>query len=215
MKTKFFQLLVALCFVAAGSAHAQNFEGKLVFEIEYKNLSPELKSMEAMMPKELVYLVKGDKGRMEASTQMGSTIVLFDQKTKKSTVLMDMMGQKIAMSSTEEERKEQQPQYKVTLQPGAKTIAGYACKKATVKVEGEEMEIWYTESIPGFIMEEQFSGLKGFPLEYTMNQNGVTATMRAKEIKKQAVADNSFIIPEGYKEMNAESMMRMMMGGDN
>jgi GLPGLI family protein len=215
MKAKFFLSFAIGLFLISGISQAQNFEGKMVFEIVYKDLSPELKAMEAMMPKELVFLVKGEKSRMDAATQMGSTTVIFDNKSGKSTMLMDMMGQKIAMTSSAEEREKQAQKQKVTLQPGTKTIAGYSCKKAIAKVGNEEMEIWYTDAIPGFMMEEQFEGLKGFPLEYTTSQNGVTASMRAKEIKKQAVPDTSFAIPAGYQEMTAESMMQMMMGGDN
>ena len=55
---------------------------------------------------------------------------------------------------------------------------------------------------------------KGFPLQYSLNQQGMKMTYQAKSIKED-VADSAFQIPPGYEKMTKEEFEKQMgsMGG--
>ncbi|MFT4595098.1 MAG: hypothetical protein ACI9LA_000872, partial [Bacteroidia bacterium] len=88
--------LVAIA-IALPTLAQKKFEGSITFGLEYKDLPAEMAAMEAMLPDEMTTRIKGDKSRMEQSLGMGmSQVTITNMKTKSGTLLMDMMGKKIA-----------------------------------------------------------------------------------------------------------------------
>ncbi|MGB1317787.1 MAG: DUF4412 domain-containing protein, partial [Flavobacteriales bacterium] len=169
-----FTALVAIAITLPTLAQ-KKFEGSITFGLEYKDLPAEMAAMEAMLPDEMTTRVKGDKTRMEQSMGMGmSQVTITDMKKKSGMLLMDMMGKKMAVEMSKDELdkmdkkdKSKKPEFKYV--DGTKEVAGYKCKRALVTMEGiGEMELYYTEDIPSGA-STQFEGLKGFPLEYTMD----------------------------------------------
>jgi hypothetical protein len=79
------------------------------------------------------------------------------------------------------------------------------------------MDVYYTDQLPTNDIKPIYKGLKGFPLEYTINQGGMDMKFSAKSVSKISVADNKFDIPtEGYTVTTIEGLQKAMteqMGG--
>jgi GLPGLI family protein len=219
------QLFTALVAIAITlPSLAQNkFEGTVVFGLEYKDLPAEMAAMEAMLPDEMTTRIKGDKTRLEQSMGMGmSQVTITDMKTESGTLLMDMMGKKMAVSMSkgeldklEKKKAETKPKFNY-VKGGGKEIAGYKCEKVMVTMEGVgEMELFYTNELPAGA-NKQFEGLKGFPLEYTMDSGQFKVKMTAKLVTKEKLDKSLFEIPSDFEKMTFaefEKAMGGMMGG--
>jgi GLPGLI family protein len=201
-----------------------NFEGKVVYDISLdgSGLPPEAMSM--FKGSEMVTYIKGDKRRVDMNMPMQSTTTISDNKTKLTVMLMDIMGMKYLIKMTEADLKKEQdemPDVKIKTTTETKTIAGYKCVKNEVQIktkEGKEetVNVWTTDEIPTSEVKTVYKGLKGFPLEYSLNQRGLKMTFTTKEISKELVADSKFDIPtSGYTETTMSDFKKSMekMGG--
>lgn len=217
-----FTALVAIA-IALPTLAQKKFEGTVTFGLEYKDLPAEMAAMEAMLPDEMTTRIKGDKTRLEQSMGMGmSQVTITDMKTESGTLLMDMMGKKMAVSMSKDElekmekkKAENKPKFNYVKGAG-KEIAGYKCEKVMVTMEGVgEMELFYTNELPAGA-SKQFDGLKGFPLEYTMDSGQFKVKMTAKSVTKEKLDKSLFEIPSDFEKMTFaefEKAMGGMMGG--
>ncbi|TNF23639.1 MAG: DUF4412 domain-containing protein [Bacteroidetes bacterium] len=200
----------------------KKFEGTVTYGLEYQDLPPEMAMMEAMLPDEMTTQIKGDKTRIEQSLGMGmSQVTIMDTKKESGVLLMDMMGKKMAVEMSKEEaekmnkgQKAEKPEFKYLDE--TKEIAGYKCKKAIASVKGAgEMVVYYTEELPSG-MSKHYEGLKGFPLEYTIDAGQFKLKMTAKSVKKETLGADLFAIPSDFEKMTFsefEKAMGGMMGG--
>jgi len=165
-----------------------------------------------MLPSEMiVYITKGHV-RIEQKTMMGDQNVITDTKAKTTVLLMNMMGKKMAITMNDDGK--EQPTPTIVYSKETKTIAGYECKKAIYTTkdqagEEQELEVFYTEEIPSEA-NDKLPGLKGYPLEYSINAQGMLMTLAAKSVSKEKVSKKLFEIPEGYEEMSMEDFMKSM-----
>jgi len=212
MKKMFSLLAVVAIFV--GSSFAQ-FEGKIVYSLDYE-LPEAMESQRAMLPSTMDLLIGKEKTKIIQNTMMGSQIVISNTKTKESVLLMDMMGQKMAINmpapTKEDLAKEKVPTFKYD--DKTKKIAGYKCKHAIMLVEDEngevnEIDVFYTEEIPAEA-NSKLKGLKGFPLEYSMAPQGMVMTLTAKTVTKEKLPKSEFSVPEGYTTMTMEEFKASM-----
>ncbi len=216
MKTKVVALMLLVVTFVSG-AIAQ-FEGKIVYELDYE-LPEAMEAQRAMLPPSMDMIIGKDNVKIIQKTMMGEQIVITDTKKDESILLVDMAGQKSAIKIPAEEKEKQDKRPKPEFRYDSKTkkVAGYKCKHAvmiTKDKNGEEIEtdVYYTEEIPAQA-NTKLKGLKGFPLEYVLNQGTMVITMTAKTIEKAKVAKGEFDIPEGYKVMTMEEFKQMMTGG--
>jgi GLPGLI family protein len=194
--------------------------GKIIFEITYPESQLDENTM-AAMPSESVMLFKDDKVRVDVSMAMGKTTVISDNKTGNGTMLMDMMGNKIAMKIDKNEIVKQKGiagKPKVELTNETKSIAGYNCKKAivTINVNGSDkkFDAWFTNELRiKNSPSSQIEGIDGFLMEFYNNQNGMNMKMTAKSVEAMNVSDDSFIIPDGYQYKTMEELKSMGRGG--
>jgi len=209
MKTKLISLLCLSLLI--GSVSAQVFEGKITFGIDYE-LPEAMEAQRSMLPSEMiVYITKGHV-RIEQKTMMGDQNVITDTKAKTTVLLMNMMGKKMAITMNDDGK--EQPTPTIVYSKETKTIAGYECKKAIYTTkdqagEEQELEVFYTEEIPSEA-NDKLPGLKGYPLEYSINAQGMLMTLAAKSVSKEKVSKKLFEIPEGYEEMSMEDFMKSM-----
>ena len=221
MKFVFTALLIAMnCLTLL----AQPFEGKITFAISFPSIT-DPQAM-AMLPTEATSYFKGDDTRMEMNMAMGmKQVTLANAKTKKSVVLMDMMGQKYAIEAGDVEDdkvKEAEDKVKVNKTKETKKIAGYTCTKAIVSYpnpenekEKSEMTLWFTEELEaskGYI-SGPMSKIEGAVLEFSIDQGQMSMILSAKEVKKMAVKQEMFEVPAEYKKMTQEELQNMMGGG--
>ena len=216
--------LLLLSFLLFGglSLVAQSFEGKIVFEISF----PDFKDpqMAAMLPKESVAYFKKNKSRMEMNMMMGMrNVTISDGNAKSSVTLMDIMGQKYVIENKEvtPDQKRIEQDSKVTVTKEKKKIAGYLCTKAVVEMpitadskEVTKMEMWFTKdlSFNHDFVSGPMNKIDGSVLEFDIKQSGMNMKLTAKEIVKQAVSDEQFIVPAEYKKMTPEELKKALGG---
>jgi GLPGLI family protein len=221
---KFF-LSTLLVFLHVALSFSQPFEGKIIFTIEFPGMKdPQTK---AMLPTEAVSYFKSKKSRMEMTMMMGmSNTTISDAESGTSVILMDLMGQKYAVSAdpsaSEKEAKELESKAKVTVTSETKEIAGYKCKKAIIEFPSEKnskemtkMTVWFTNELEldkGYI-KGPMSKIDGSVLEFSMNEGPMAMVLSAKEVVKVKVADDKFIVPAGYKKVTQDELKQMMGGG--
>ena len=221
MKKLILVLSAILLIGTINNSYAQKaFEGTITYGIEYEDLPEEMEAMRAMLPTETTIKIKDSKTRTEQSMGMGSTISIFDGKTNSSITLMDMMGQKIAIPTSSEELEKEESKNEgevldIEYFDETKEIAGYTCKKASIKVKGtdERIIVYYTEEINTQQTRSQYKGLKGFPMTYEINTPEMSMIMTVTSVKKEKISSSEFEIPEGYEEMSMEDFQKKMSGG--
>ena len=206
MKTKFFTLLLLLS-IGYQSVLAQIKQGKIIYKINYPSL--DLPSdQKAMLPSESVCYFSNNNCRTESDGIMGMKMVTICVK-EQMTILMDVMGKKIAMNPRDNQSmKTKTPT--ISYSEETKKIAGYDCKKATLVFdENTKMTVWCAEGITGGgSWGGNFENLKGAPLEYTADLNGMSMTMTASKVSEEKVSKKKFEIPSGYEFMTTDQLQR-------
>ena len=209
-------LILSLFILISFTGQTQSItEGKVIYTITYleSDIDPQMLSM---MPTEAVMYFTNDKTRMEMKMGMGMNLVtLTDNKLKNTTVLMDVMGNKTAMTMTEDDIKKEAKkagEYEIVKTNETKNIAGYLCKKAIVTLKDKnQFNVWYTDQIKvsNVNWNNQFKNIDGFLMEFKMDQNsGMSMNMTAKSIAAEKAPEQLFIIPEGYKKMTKDEMIK-------
>lgn len=206
MKKYLLILLLAPITLSTTPILAQNFEGKITFSITYEDIPLEMEGYESMMPKEMTIKLKGSNSRMEQSMSMGSTVNIYNGNDKENYTLFDMAEKKIAIKMTEDEidkEKSAAPTPKITYLKETKKIAGYTCKKVEIKMtdSSETTTVFYTDKIQTEETTEQFKGLKGFPMQYEVYNQGIKTIMTATVVTKEDISNSEFTVPSEYIEM--------------
>lgn len=223
---KLFSTLAVVALTAL-SLNAQIKEGYILYDMKIEGLPPEQAAMMGDMETKVTF--KDGKALTEVTSMMFSQQMVVDETGM--TMLMEQMGNKIAMKQTKEEMekaeakvKDKPADPKIEYTNETKTIAGYECKKAIITTVGkdkkeEKMEMWYSDKFENPNKEGKgrgqnvMKGLKGMPFEYAGGQGGMKFKMTAKEVSTDPVADSKFVLStEGYKVMTADEL-KAMQGG--
>jgi len=210
---------LAVVALSALSLNAQIKEGSITYNMTMEGLPPEQAAMMGDM--ELKSTFKNGKALSEISSMMFTNQTLINEKGM--VMLMEQMGNKIAVKQTKEEmekeeakQKEKPADPKIEYINETKMIAGYECKKAIVTTVGkdkkeEKTEIWYCDKFENPNIEGK--GLKGIAFEYSGGQSGMKFKMVAKEVSIEPVPDSKFeLSTEGYKLMTIDEL-KAMQGG--
>ena len=214
--------LLMLSVINYGAHATTPFEGVVTYSITFvgSGLPPEALAM--FKGAETITYIKSDKCRVDMNMPMQSSSFIMDNKNKNIVSLMNIMGKKFLIKMNAADIKKEQetaPETTISYTDETKTIAGYKCKKAIVTIggSGKTMDVYYTDQLPTNDIKPSYKGLKGFPLEYTINQGGMDMKFSAKSVSKISVADNKFDIPtEGYTVTTIEGLQKAMteqMGG--
>ncbi len=207
-------------FVAPKVSSDSNFEGIVTYSMTVDN--PQAAAM--FQGSSVKIYIKGDKTKTIIDMNIYKRILFADRKSPDDAVtLIESMGNKYQVKSDKTKKDEKDPVIKYV--DGTKTIAGYNCHKAEITVTDDQgqsnvSDVYYTEDI--VITPSKtgpFKGLKGFPMEYSVKQQGMTISMSATTVTKQTVSDDTFKVPTGYKLMTPEEiqqdMQKNMSGGGN
>ena len=227
MKKKLLSV-VALVALTVATLNAQIKEGSITYDMKIDGMPPEQAAMMGDM--ELKSTFKSGKSLTEMSSMMFSNQTLIDDNGM--MMLMDQMGNKIAIKQTKDEMAKEEAKVKdkpadpkIEYTTEVKTIAGYECKKAIITMivgkdkKEEKMDIWFCDKFENNNKEGKgrgqgfMKGLKGVPFEYSGSQGPMKFTMVAKAVSVEPVADSKFeLSTEGYKMMTMEEL-KAMQGG--
>lgn len=212
-------LLVSILTVTAwmqnGVSVAQaEFQGVIKSKVSVLESPKEMQGMEDMLNHSIVTYVKGKLSRVEQITASGSSTIIANSNKNEVTMLMDMMGQKIAMVMPMEGR-QRTPGLsfdyngeEVKMTSEKKKFAGYNCQKGFIEIQGLTIEIWFATDIRHSDLID--TRLPGMPLQYTVNDNGLKVRFEVISISEEAVSDNQFVIPSEYQIKSSQSMEEFM-----
>jgi hypothetical protein len=199
------------------------FQGTVSYDITYPGatLTP---AQKAQLPTTQDVTVKDCKTKTEMITGPVTQASITDGTAKTETVLIDYMGTKYALKLTTAEITESLAKVTmpvVTITTDTKVIAGYTCKKAILTTTEEDGTItndtiYYSDEIgcKDLNFSTQFKDIPGTVLEYSMYVDQIEANMKytAKEVKKEKVSDNIFLIPSDYQEVTKEEFKKAFGG---
>ncbi len=218
---------LAVVALSALSLNAQIKEGSITYDMKMEGLPPEQAAMIGDM--ELKTSFKNGKVLSEMSSMMFTNQTSVDEKGM--TMLIEQMGNKMAIKQTKEEIEKEEaklkdkpadPKIEYTVE--TKTIAGYECKKAIVTIVGkdkkeEKMDVWYSDKFENPNKEGKgqgqafMKGFKGLPFEFSNSQGAMKFTMIAKGVSTDPIDDAKFSLStEGYKMMTMDEF-KAMRGG--
>jgi len=208
MKLKFY-VAIMLLFFFSNQLIAQIKEGKIEYRMSYPGIDLPAEQ-KGMLPTSSTCYFSNNNCRTESDGFMGMKMVTICAQDK-MTILMDVMGKKIAMDPSENKpSKTKTPT--ITYSEETKKIAGYDCKKATLVFdETTKMTVWCAEGITGGgSWGGNFENLKGAPLEYTADLNGMSMTMVASKVTEEKVSKKMFKIPSNYEFMTIDQLQKQL-----
>lgn len=207
-------------FVSPKVSTDSSFEGVITYSVSVDN--PQAASM--MQGSSVKIYMKGDQVKAVSDMGMSKTIVISNKATPdKPAILVEVMGNKYQLKMDPAKKKDDDDKPTIKYTDETKTVAGYNCHKAEITTMGKDGQsyttnVYYTEDLPSYSgSRDQFKGLKGFPLEYSMKQQGMNIAISATSVSKESVPDDTFTVPSGYKLMTADEMQadiqKQMSGG--
>lgn len=222
MKQKTLTICMSLLILVAFSATAQKegspFKGSITYNVSYPESSMS-EAQTASMPQVIKILMNGSKTRAEVNMNGMNQVLLTDSEAKTTTVLLDMMGKKIALKPKSGDRPLGREPI-VELANESKEIAGYMCKKANIHFGDENskanpIEVYYTEAIGNnkLFYDNEYRNLPGIPLEFKYKLQGASMLLTATSIDKGKVSNRDFEVPSDYVESTPEQLRQMFGGG--
>lgn len=213
-------LSLVLTLVSILSLHAQIREGAITYDMKLEGIPADQAAMMGNMETKISF--KDGKSLTEMTTLM------FTQKVAVTpegmVMLMDQMGNKIAVKQTKEELDKTAAETKsatpkITYSKEEKTIAGYLCKKATITITDKDqkettVDVWYSDKFAnpnkGNNEHDITRGLNGLPFEFSSAAGPMNIKMLAKEVSTAPIPDSVFALStEGYEVMSAEDLKAM------
>jgi hypothetical protein len=223
-------VLINLLLLITSGAFAQSIikEGKILFDISYKNLPPAMLRNEHMLPHDASFYFKGEKTRMEMGISgMGKNSTIHNDSTTKNTVLLNIKGKKFALIKSDSEMTEVRKSMAISdsskkfvsvkLVDEFKKITDLNCQKALIlkSVNGvmQESSCWFTREIPPYNTKNDpnLKDIPGFLMQYNLEENGISMTMTVKLVMRTMIEDSFFEIPLGYQLVNEEELNRILM----
>ena len=223
---QFFKLLtiIGLPLLFAGTCEESGSavtEGIITYDISYPR-PIEDKWMEKLMPSEMEMQFKNNNINTELTFGLGMIKIGYITNTQDKhlhEMLKFMRKKNVSHRGTKQvnELIAQIPNHKFELLPDTKSIAGYLCHKAQVKVDSPNnqyfYDLWYTNQInikdPNWCTP--FKEIPGVLMEYRVERFNVVMHFTAVEVEKTEILDTEFMVPKKYKEISIEAMEKNLM----
>lgn len=196
-------------------------EGVITYDISYPR-PIEDKWMEKLMPSEMEMQFKDNNINTELTFGLGMIKIGYITNTEDKhlhEMLKFMRNRNVSHRGVTqvEELIAQIPEHKIELLTDTKSIAGYLCHKAKVKVkspaEPYTYDLWYTDQIkikdPNWCTP--FKKIPGVLMEYRVERFNVIMHFTAVEVQKAEIQDTEFLVPKKYKEISIEDMEKNLM----
>lgn len=206
---KNFLLSFLLLLSSAGTNFSlgQNFTGKLVFTVEMLDTTVQ----QIIDAREMEVYTNDTLSRIVVQNDaLGEQVTIKHMEYRKSYLLMNMGGQKLAIQTdAADDTSHVEPyQFKYKLF-GRKKVNGFVLKKAIVYREDleEKREIWYFKDIRPDIMD-MYAGIKGLPADFYIGTVDGIVHYTLKSIEAQPVEKDLFGIPSDYEKITLHEFMK-------
>ncbi|TAK34477.1 MAG: DUF4412 domain-containing protein [Saprospiraceae bacterium] len=222
---QFSLLLLGLTATMSCFAQKQIKEGSIKFELA--DMGSDAPEMAMMNGTKMDFYFTKEIQRMDMNMMGGMMrIQVFVPATKPAdgTILMDVMGQKFQLTNlTEDDLINSNNMLNtdgiesvVYDEKDTKTVAGYPCYRADVKMStGMSATYYICEKIqpPMQVKKDAKNQLKGFPLELSIDTGmGVSMKFEAKEVVKGVSKEEITVNAEGYTKKTMEEFQKEMGG---
>jgi hypothetical protein len=189
------------------------FEGVITYTVHYDNLTSTLEGQEHLLPGQLKLYCKDGLYRVEHLGMNQARIQLVDQITPESIVLLDLLGEHVALRTPSAQLKEEQAKNNalVVKKNGGKiNVAGYSCSQVLLcDVNGQNCisQVAYCPSLKGTFPE--MPEFKGLPLKFDMQHEELTAHYEASTVEQIKLDRVLFSVPDGYTTVNTNEMKKL------
>jgi GLPGLI family protein len=191
-------------------------EGKISYKIEAKQAKQGASAEAWLKNSNYMMFIKASQTRTELKTDAGLTITLHDSKLKNGALMNEYGNQKILVRLADSDIADQNKKYEdmvITLQDEKKTIAGYECRLALVKLKDSTVfRVFYAPALQfqNSHYDSPFHNLPGFPLEFESAIGKNVYRYVAEQIDFTSVPSSLFDIPKtGYKVMSYSEVKLM------
>lgn len=209
MKLKFLSVAFGIALSATAiSASAQKVynEGKAVFATKAMGMEGEATNY-----------FKGDSSVVITKQGPANIKILANTKTDFFAVLVDvpvanMKKAAVATPAEVEDFNAQLPELTFTPTTETKQINGFNCKKVTAKDKaGKTSDVWVTNDFtaPLGTGAKTYGKVGGYPVQYTITQNGVEVTNTLKSIDDSKAPAGTFAIPAGYDRITLTDLQSL------
>src|ERR1035437_6389862 len=211
---KIFLIALALLLVVI-NAHCQTkmTEGRIVYKLNNIE-SIDKKLFDTDIDSEKIFSFKGFKQRLDLlPTDSVANCIIYNDSLQQTISLGYFLNKITALvqsynSSYKQNLKLPVKTYKYLNE--SKIICGYKYFKAEYKIDGDtgNYYLYYTkdilDSIP-FYVKDYLMGLDGFPMEYNEEISWGYLIYAVTNVSKGKIDDNIFLIPMGYRYLNADN----------
>lgn len=218
--SKFF--VIGACAIFSLSISAQKsskpFTGVLEFSIEYEgNWDPVALST---APRFFTINVGENHTRTTFNTQGVVFETIMNTLDSTMTILINAMGERMYAKIPKLvilEKLDERSKPKIEYTSESMNIAGFTAQKAIYTVTDEfgeetQYEVWFTRQIgkPSMNFGQQFHGLDGFPVQYTIQTEQGKVIYQLKSAKPKKFKTLDFLVPTDYKEVDYKQFQEML-----
>ena len=165
------------------------------------------------------YFVKESLSRAEVTSNLFSSVTIYDAKAGAGVILKEVNGQKLLIRLNQANYNEKNKRFAdliFTNTNRTKAIAGYLCTEATASsADGFEISVFYTRDLmpANKSYDPAFKNLEGLPLEYELKKGALQIRYTLASVSLNPVAASKFDIPaSGYRELSYEESKNRKMG---
>lgn len=216
------------CLQLAVFAQSKLSQGKVTYEITYRNLPATMADKQQYLPRAANMYFNDSMLRTEMGIAMqnGENITIHNTKSGQITVLLTMYNQHFALIKHDTDiiamRKEMgmdaaNTNAKITVYDTAtKNIAGYSCYKAVIEnvIDGQRVktDCWFTKALPPVNTRSapEFEQINGFLMQYSTNAGGIITTFKAKMVTPMPVNPELFMVPPQYLVVTENELVKLL-----
>ncbi len=183
-------------------------EGRIIYKVSFPNIQRGT-PLAMLLPKKMQTVFKGPKTKIFLSIGMGTVKLTFLADADKQVVthIMEVWGNKYICKAEGKDLKIEQsemPNYKLTnIGAEGKEIAGWNCKKAHVidKTHNKEFDIYYSDELGANSINwhSPYRAMEACLMEYYYEQMNMNMYLTAKEVIKEAIDDDEFVVDGDYE----------------
>ncbi|MBS1524402.1 MAG: hypothetical protein JST19_02065 [Bacteroidetes bacterium] len=190
-------------------------QGSITYDIQYR-LPDSLGRYALYLPKSATVYFKGDSAVSIQQMNDEATTVITCKPTNFMRVLLRSSSQKFVIDYNKADQQEEEPAklgYAYTKNNKDTVVAGHRAIKYTLvdKATGEQSEVWFTKEIRVIpnSLTMAFDTTYGFPLAFSVMQNGMLTKTTVKNIRFEPVPDGIFSTPAGYQKITPKQLRDM------
>lgn len=205
-------LLLFLISILTISIQGQVFEGEIEFTINHTFKDSALKN-NPQLPTKMTYSISGEYSRCIQKTRIGEQSIIKDTLSNKSTLLISIFEEPIALLLTNE--KDTINISKVSYSKDRKKILGFDCHKIIIenynkKTNQSSTSFFYITDKISNSYSNNYPELSGFALEYEIDSPELTSKYSAVKIEEKKIDPAFFNIDKNIRTFTMEEFRSLM-----